>query len=164
MQVSTNLVTRRMFFATGGLGALAALSAGQLAAAQEFKSVSPEVEKSNIRVVNDFCATLKSRDLTKATSLVAEKCVYRPTQMTPPVVGRDAVLARVKSFMDRGAEFKVLKTVALGPIILNERDDIFAKGFGDGPANAGPRTFRVAAGLFFVENGQIVEWTDYVIR
>ena len=48
MQVSTNFVTRRTFFTTGGLGALAVFSAGQLAAAQEFKSVSPEVEKSNI--------------------------------------------------------------------------------------------------------------------
>ena len=163
MKVSTNSVTRRTFFTTGGLGALAALSAGRLAA-QEFKSVPPEVEKSNIRVVNDFCATLKSRDAAKAGLLLADNCAYRPTQTTAAVVGRTAVLERVKSFMDRGAEFKVLKTVALGPIILNERDDIFAKGFGDGPANAGPRTFRVAAGLFFVENGKIVEWTDYVIR
>ena len=164
MRVSTNWVTRRTFFTAGGLGALAALSAGRLAAAQEFKSVSPEVEKANIRVVNDFCATLKSRDMAKAASLLADKCAYRPTQTTAAVVGHNAVLERVKGFMDRGAEFKVLKTVALGPIVLNERDDIFAKGFGDGPGNAGPRTYRVAAGLFFVENGKIVEWTDYVIR
>src|SRR5438552_5053691 len=68
-----------------------------------------------------------------------------PTQTTPAVVGHDAVLDRVKGFMDRGAEFKVLKTVALGPIVLNERDDILAKGFGDGPGNAGLRAYRVAA-------------------
>ena len=70
MRGSTNPVTRRTFFSAGGLGALAALSAGRLAAAQEFKSVSPEVEKANIRVVNDFCATLKSRDGARAASLL----------------------------------------------------------------------------------------------
>ena len=164
MRVSTNSMSRRTFFTAGGLGALAALAADRLAAAQEFKSASPEVEKANIRVVNDFCATLKSRDVAKAQSLLADKCTYRPTQTTPAVVGHDAVLGQVKGFMDRGAEFKVLKTVAMGPLVLNERDDIFAKGFGDGPANAGPKTYRVAAGLFLVENGKIVEWTDYVIR
>ena len=166
MNESTSSVTRRTFFAAGGLGALAAVAASRLAAAQELKSVSADVEKSNIRVVNDFCASLKSRDVAKATSLIADNCVYRPSQTStrPPVVGREAVVERVKGFMDRGAEFKVLKTTAFGPLVLNERDDIFAKGFGDGPSNAGPQTFRVAAGLFYVENGKIVEWTDYLVR
>jgi len=75
-------VTRRTFFRAGGLGALVALSAGRLAGAQEFKSVSPEVEKANIRVVNDFCAALKSRDVAKATSLLADKCAYRPPTLS----------------------------------------------------------------------------------
>ena len=62
--------------------------------------------------------------------------------------------------MERVVDFKVLSTVALGPLVLNERDDIFepsdtAQGFSG--------TFRVAAGLFFVENGKIVEWTDYFL-
>src|SRR5215831_19326359 len=92
MRGATNPVTRRTFFTVGGLGALAALGAGRRSAAQEFKSVSPEVEKANIRVVNDFCATLKSRDGARAASLLADKCAYRPTQTTPAVVGHDAVL------------------------------------------------------------------------
>src|SRR5262249_22997175 len=112
----------------------------------------------------DCGAHRKRRGGAGAASLLADKCAYRPTQTTPAVVGHDAVLERVKGFMDRGAEFKVLKTVALCPIVLNERDDIFVKGFGDGPGSAGPKTYCVATGLFFVENGKIVEWTDYVIR
>ena len=47
--------------------------------------------------------------------------------------------------------------MVLGPIVLNERDDVITQ------ANGPTRTFRVAAGLFFVENGKIVEWTDYVL-
>jgi hypothetical protein len=31
-------------------------------------------------------------------------------------------------------------------------------------ARAAPRTFRIAAGVFFVEDGKIVAWTDCVSR
>lgn len=159
-------VTRRKFFSASGLGALVALGGSRLLGAQDKLgvSVSPEVEKANIRVVNDFCAAFASRDLAKATSLLGDNCAYRVSQTRPPIIGRDAVAERVKNYIDRGADFKVLKTVVLGPIVLNERDDIFPKGFGEGAASTGPRTIRIAAGLFFVENGKIVEWTDYVIR
>lgn len=58
----------------------------------------------------------------------------------------------------RGCRVVRCKTVALGPLVLNERDDIIVM------TNGSARTFHVAAGLFFVENGKIVEWTDYVIQ
>ena len=167
MRTSKASVTRRAFFAASGLGAIAALHTRALSAqAQRLLgvSVSPEVERANVRVVDEFCAAFASRDISKATSLLADNCAYRVTQARPPITGREAVAAQVKNYIDRGADFKVLKTVALGPLVLNERDDIFPKGLGDGAANSGPTTIRVAAGLFFVENGKIVEWTDYVIR
>lgn len=169
MKEATGSVTRRTFFTAGGVGALAALAASRLVAAQGQPSVtglfvSADVEKANVRVVNDFCASLVKNDVAKATSLIADTCAYRVSQTRPPIVGRDAVMERVKSYMDRGADFKVLKTVVLGPIVLNERDDIFAKGAPGAAGNPGPRTIRIAAGLFFVENGKIVEWTDYIIR
>jgi limonene-1,2-epoxide hydrolase len=139
MQASKASVTRRTFFSASGLGAIAALRGPSLSAAQAQAligvSVSPDVEKANVRVVDEFCAAFARGDLAKATSL---------------------------NYMDRGTDFRVLKTVVLGPLVLNERDDIFPKGLSD--SNTGPTTIRVAAGLFFVEDGKIVEWTDYVIR
>ena len=54
--------------------------------------------------------------------------------------------------------FRVLRTVALGPVVVNERDDVLPGAGGQ------PRVIRVHAGLFFVEDGKILEWTDYVLR
>jgi limonene-1,2-epoxide hydrolase len=121
------------------------------------KSVSADVEKANVRIVNDFCAAFARKDFDKAVSLLADNCVYRPTQTRPPILSKEKVAETIKGFIGR-AEFKVLKTVVLGPLVVNERDDVIAQ------ANGPTRTFHVAAGVFFVENGKIVEWTDYLLQ
>lgn len=161
MKRPTHSLSRRTFTASG-LTALATLGLPQLsfaqAAAPAGKSVPPEVEKANVAVVNAFCAAFARKDLVKAVSLLADNCTYRPTQTRPPVVGKEKIAETIKGFLERGAEFKVLKTVVIGPLVLNERNDIIA--FENGPA----RTFHVAAGLFFVENAKIVEWTDYLLQ
>lgn len=158
-------VTRRRFFAASGLGAIAALGGPRLLSAQtpgsRGVSLSAEDEQANVRVVNAFCAAFAARDPDTATSLLAENCVYRVSQTRPPIIGHAAVAEQVRDFIDRGAEFKVLDTVVLGPIVLNERDDIFPKGFGP---SGNPVTFHIAAGFFFVEAGKIVEWTDYIVQ
>jgi len=110
--------------------------------------------------VTEFCESFAKGDVAKATSLLAEKCIYRPSQTSPAVTGGDAVAERVKRIISGGMDFKVLKTVTLGPIVVNERDDIPRE----------PRTingkvfdkFHVVAGVFFMDDGKIVEWTDYV--
>ena len=161
MTRSTRHVSRRIF-AAGGLSALATFGLSRLSSGQTApnagKTVPPEVEQANIAVVNDFCAAFDRRDLNKALSLLADNCIYRASQARPPLAGKEKVAERIKEFIDRVVAFKVLRTVALGPIVLNERDDVF------GPtATQAGRTYRVAAGVFFVENGKIVEWTDYVL-
>jgi limonene-1,2-epoxide hydrolase len=121
-------------------------------------AISPTVVNSNLAIVKEFCAAFARKDLAKAASLLADNCSYRSTQARPPVVGKDEVTKAMRVFLERGAEFKILKTVALGPLVLNERDDIIVTETG------AKRTFHIAAGLFFVANGKIVEWTDYLIR
>lgn len=162
MKRSIACVSRRSF-AAGGLSALAAVGLSKLAFAQapptQGRSVTPEVETANIAVVNDFCAAFDHKDLNKALSLLADNCTYRVTQARPAIVGKEKVAETLKGFMDRIVAFKVLKTVALGPIVVNERDDVFGAS-----ATQPARTFHVAAGVFFVENGKIVEWTDYVLQ
>src|SRR5262249_55421382 len=116
-------VTRRAFLTTGSLGAIG-LSLAQGATAQTH--VSRETEQANARLVTEFCESFAKRDVAKATSLLAEKCIYRPSQTAPPVIGRDAVAERIRGFMTErgGIDFKVLKAVTLGPIVVNERDDV----------------------------------------
>ena len=155
-------LSRRALVA-GTLTSLATFGRSQSAFAQAAtsagKSIPREVEKANIAVVNAFCAAFARKDLDRAVSLLADNCAYRTSQTRPPILGKEKVSETIKGFIERGSEFKVLKTVALGPLVLNERDDIVVTAAGS-PA----RTFHIAAGLFFVENGRIAEWTDYVIR
>lgn len=164
MSESTILMTRRTFCTAGALGAAAVLGAGRSADAQLLgASVSAETEKANVRVVNEFCGQIhKGGDAAKAIALLADNCAYRVEQTRAPVTGRDAVAERVKSMIGRGLEFKTLKTVALGPIVLNERDDVFTAPIEIEGKKVGG--FHVVAGMFFVQNGKIVEWTDYVVR
>lgn len=122
------------------------------------KPVGPEVEAANVQVVNTFCAAFAKRDIDTIASLLADNSSYRLLQNRPAVVGKAAVLETIKGFLGRGIEFKVLKTVVLGPLVLNERDDVIGAAAGQ-PA----RTIRVNAGMFYVQSGKIVEWTDYVL-
>src|SRR5207302_1319880 len=96
MHMVDDPVTRRAFLTIGGLGALG-LRVVEDAAAQVH--VSKETEQMNARIVTEFCEAFAKRDVAKATSLLAEKCTYRPSQTAPPVTGRDAVAERVKRMM-----------------------------------------------------------------
>ena len=144
------------------LAGLYAMAAGAPAFAQAQaplppgRSLTPAEEQANVAIVNEFCAAFGRHDLAAAVALLADNCTYRPTQTRPAVVGKAALSDTIKGFMANVVEFKVLKTVVLGPIVLNERDDIFKTA-------TGTRTFRVGAGLFFVDQKKIVEWTDYLM-
>jgi limonene-1,2-epoxide hydrolase len=161
MLTNDDPVTRRAFLTIGSLG-LGAIGVGLARAASAQASVSRETEQMNARLVTEFCESFVKGDVAKATSLLSENCIYRPSQTSPPVTGREMVAESVKRMITErgGIDFKVLKTVTLGPIVVNERDDIPRE----------PRTikgkvinkFHVAAGVFFVTDGKIVEWTDYV--
>jgi limonene-1,2-epoxide hydrolase len=161
MNLFPRVLSRRRF----AVGSLTAMMLGltRAAVAQVAapfgRSIPPDVEKANVAVVARFCAAFARTDVVTAASLLADGCVYRTSQTRPPLVGKTQVAATITRFIDLGAEFNVTRTVALGPVVLNERDDIVVMQPGEAP-----RTFHFAAGMFFVENGRIAEWNDYVIR
>ena len=171
MNDAKNRVTRRTFFGIGGLGALATLGVPELGlgqAAQTIEALPPvlndlvpqQEQAENIRVVNEFCGAFATKDLAKAESLLAENVVYRISQDSQlgPIRGRSAVVERLKGMMSRDkVEFKVFRTVAFGPLVLNERDDVFT-------TKGSTRRIYIAGGMFYLEKGKIVEWTDYVVR
>ena len=74
---------RRGFMASAGLG-MAALFAGvgRVTAADW-----NEGEKANVKTVTDFCAAWSARDMARVLPFLADDCVYRMSETTPPVNG-----------------------------------------------------------------------------
>ncbi len=143
---------RRFLQMAGAAGAAFAWPRGSDAADQR------AVEQGNMRIVTDFCNAWPARDTSKLAPFFADTVVYRVSETSPPITGRDAVLARVSTFFD-GAdtiEFKILEARAMGPLVFTERIDTF-----EGPK----RHWRFhLAGMFFLKDGRVQEWTDYLIR
>lgn len=151
--------TTRRAFALEVAG-LYTMGAGTLAFAQTSvppgRSVTPTEEKANAAVVSEFFAAFNRHDLPRIIALLADNCSFRVTQTRPPVQGKDAIAATIKGFLDSVVDFKVLKSSVVGPLVVNERDDILKSA-------QGTRTFHVT-GMFFVDKGKIVEWTDYLVE
>lgn len=144
---------RRGFMRTAGLGMAALLAGTGRAAAAE---LSP-TEKANIKTVSEFCAAWSARDITRVLPFLADDCVYRMSETTPPVNGHEGVSGRLKSWLDDSSlvEFRVLDSAALGPIVINHRIDRFMA--------PRPLTWE-GVGVFFVKDGKIKEWSDYTIK
>ena len=143
------IMNRRGFLATGaGLGAVGAFARPATAAEMTAD------ERANVKIVNDFCATWPSHDLSQVMAFFADNGAYRMTETMEPAKGRDAVTARVKSIINNVEKFEVLDTWARGPMVINERIDRFS---------GGPLKAWHGVGVFFVKDGKIVEWYDYTI-
>ena len=141
--------TRRAAMTTAGLGALAAGLSTKLDAAD----MSP-AERTNVQVVNDFCAAWPGHDPGKIMSFFADNCAYRMTETMEPNKGRDAVTSRITALIGTVQGFEVLDTWARGPMVINERIDHFSSG--------ALKSWH-GVGVFFLKDGKIVEWYDYTI-
>jgi len=143
-------VTRRSTLSTAGFG-LAAMAGlhGRAEAAERTAG-----EKANIQVVNEFCAAWPSHNIDRVMSFFAEDCAYRMSETQPPNKGRQAVVDRIKTFLDSVQGFEVIETFAKGPMVFNERHDHFM---------GGPLKMWHGVGVFFLKDGKIVEWYDYTI-
>ena len=115
-------------------------------------------ERANAKIVTDFCAAWPPRDVDALMPYLADNISYRITETTPAIVGRAAFHDRIKAILDRMTkiEFKVEETLAKGPLVLNERHDTLVTA-------QGTRLFH-CVGMFFLADGKIVEWTDYIIK
>ena len=147
MSTQARRLPRRTFL-TAGL-AMGAPFAVRAAAAEP-----TEEERANVAVVNAFCAAWAKHDLDRIVTSFADACAYRVTETQEPIKGREAVAARIASFIDRVDRFEVVETFARGPMVFNERHDHFTSGT--------LRTWH-GVGVFFLKGGKIVEWYDYTI-
>lgn len=141
--------TRRTILTGGGAGLMAMFGATATSAAP----LTPG-EHANVQLVSDFCAAWPSHDLAKVMDFFADHGAYRMTETTELAKGREAVTARVKTLIDHVDRFEVLDTFARGPMVVNERIDRFS--------NFALKSWH-GVGVFFIQNGKIVDWYDYTI-
>jgi len=112
-------------------------------------------DQANVQIVADFCAAVSKLDGAVMRPFLADDVVYRTTETAPPIIGVEGVLEAYGKLNATSIEFKVLETLAAGPIVINRRIDRFVS----------PRPFTWSGvGVFFVKDGKIREWSDYTIR
>ena len=117
-----------------------------------------DAEKTHIKVVADFCAAWSTRDLKQILPFLADDCVYRMSETTPPVNGHAGVTERLGTWLETSQriEFTIVDTFAKGPMVVNHRIDRFI-------STTRPLTWE-GVGVFFLKDGKIKEWFDYTIR
>ena len=149
--MSLRPMKRRSFLKNG---AACALGLPMLAQGADLSAT----EKSNVKVIEDFCDAWATKDLDKIASFFGDPIVFRITEAAPPLTGREAIVARLKPLIDRSVsvKFELLQKFARGPLVVAERYDYF-------PTADKPNRFHVV-GVFLMKDGKIAEWTDYVIR
>ena len=155
MSTPNDGTNRREFLAAGGVGAALLLAAGESRADD---SAASAAEQANEKVVNEFCAAWKTMDIDKLMSFLDDKIVFRMIDNMPFVEGKQAMIDGIGQFLATrtSARFEMLRSTAIGNIVVNERIDHFGKE--EGPEDA----FHIA-GVFLVKNGKIVEWRDYMM-
>ena len=156
----SNDTSRRAFLGAAGLGAGALLGvANRAEAADQSPSEQANVkpEQANVKIVKDFCAAWSTRDLATILPFLAADCVYRMSETTPPASGHNGVIERLGTWVKDSSliEFRILDSMAAGPIVINHRIDRFL--------TAQPLTWE-GVGVFFLKDGKIKEWSDYTIR
>jgi len=156
MHISEYLTNRRGFLAAGGAGAALLLAGGREATA-ELTPPLREYETANEKLVMDFCATWESLDIEKISAYFDDKIVFRMIDSTPFVEGKEAMVAAMGGFLStrKSAKFEVLRSTAMGNLVLNERIDYFGR-------EDGEDAFHIT-GIFVVKNSKIAEWRDYMM-
>ena len=147
---------RRAFLgaAAAGLGVSAVLRPTILGAAD-----STAAENANVKTVNDMCAAwVAPLDFDRIGRFLADDCVFRASETSPPVKGREAIVESLKRMLATAqrAEIQVVQSFAKGPIVFNERFDRFTMGE--------RKIDWHGVGVFFLKVGKIAEWSDFAIR
>ena len=134
---------------------LASLAVGATSLLPASANAAQSDDQRNVRIVTDFCAAVSTLDRAVMRPFLADDVVYRTTETAPPIIGVEMVLEAYKKLNATSIEFRVLETLAAGPIVINRRVDRFVS----------PRPFTWSGvGVFFVKDGKIKEWSDYTIR
>lgn len=144
----------RRGFILGGAALALAFARGAQAADPPVEATA-ELEAANAKLVNDFCAAWESKDGEKLGAFFADDGVFRMNESAKPANGREMITKQLKVFLatTKTAKFDVVRSQAMGNIVLNDRYDRFTMGTKDVAYHM--------TGVFFIKNGKIQEWWDY---
>jgi limonene-1,2-epoxide hydrolase len=142
---------RAVLAAAGGLASTATLAAGERA------TVKSELETENERLVTQFCLDWAKRDINLLADYLADDVVYQMFEGRPDIVGRDAFIKELGSFLAnlKEVEWEILRTYSIGELVINDRIDHFV-----GEDEKRSMHFSIA-GYFLVRDGKIAIWKDY---
>lgn len=109
---------------------------------------------TSLDTVNAFMKAAASRDYDTALPMLAEDVVYQNMPIAA-VTGREAVKEQLEALLAMGtdSEWKVLREVADGDVVMNERVDSFTID--------GKQADLPVMGVFVLRDGLIAEWRDY---
>jgi limonene-1,2-epoxide hydrolase len=107
-----------------------------------------------LETVNAFLVAAAKRDYDTALPLLTDDVEYQNMPITP-VKGREAVKEQLEALLAMGgdSEWKVLREVADGDVVMNERVDRFEIN--------GKWADLPVMGVFVLRDGLIAEWRDY---
>src|SRR4051812_14759162 len=88
--------TRRTLLGSATLGAV---MLGAFAGRAEAAGMTA-LEKANVKVVNAFLEAGERKDTPGSMTYIADDCVYRMTESSPPDKGHDAIVKRLAQFVD----------------------------------------------------------------
>jgi limonene-1,2-epoxide hydrolase len=109
---------------------------------------------SALETVNAFLVAAAKRDYDTALPLLTDDVEYQNMPIAP-VKGRAAVKEQLEMLLAMGtdSEWKVLREVAAGDTVMNERVDRFQIN--------GQWADLPVMGVFVLRDGLIAEWRDY---
>jgi limonene-1,2-epoxide hydrolase len=154
---SGNGMSRRTLLTGATVAGLTACGGGQMTRAEQ--SEKTELEITNETLVNNFCRDWGLRDVEALRPYLAEDLLYQITPGQPLIESRQQFEKQMGRWLNglESVQWEILRSHAIGPVVLNERIDHFnAPEGGKGPS----MRFHVV-GHFFIENGVIQVWKDW---
>ena len=125
--------------------------------------LSPEeqlaLEAANEELVNNFIADYSTRDVDVLSAYMHDDIIYQVSESQGEVIGVEAYKQRNRRMFEglEKIDWRVLRSFAIGQIVINDRIDDFYPY----PGSRVPRMrFRVA-GYFLVIDNKIKVWRDF---
>lgn len=119
-----------------------------------------EVERDNEARVTAFCKAWALRDVQQLLPYLSERIEYQMWDSEDAIIvhGIEQFVETLTPFFDSTTriDFDILRTQAMGKVVINERHDRFC--FGEGASD----WFFPVVGVFILEDGKIIHWKDYV--
>jgi limonene-1,2-epoxide hydrolase len=142
------------------LGATAGLASLALPAAAAAQATGEEA--ANLKLVRDFIASWTAPDFVPDKSLtpyLAPDVTVRFSENAPPVTGSATIASLWNGFNSKGEKgiVKLVGSTAMGPIVLAHRVETVV-------APGKPDVTHEMVGVFFIKNGKIAQWNDYIMR